>query len=130
MVKVSAQAAQHIRNALSEELERLEEIARLPEAEQPADFLGHDIGVIRGMIPEFEAAREIHTDSGSFQFAVATIYRYVERHRRELRSAEFDELFRVYAEMKAAASLSTVGGGTARNNLESIIQLGAMNHET
>ncbi len=129
MVKVSAQAAAHIRNALYEELAHLEEIARLPEAEQPADFSSHDIGVIRGMIPEFAAARVIQSDSPSFQFAAATIYGYVERHRAELRPAEFDELFRVYAEMKAAASLSTAGNGTARSNLERIIRLGAMNPE-
>ena len=82
------------------------------------------------MISEFQAAREIDPASPSFQFAVAAIYGYIERHRPELSAAEFDELFRIFAEMKAADSLDTAGGGTAKRNLERIIKLGAMNHET
>ena len=130
MVRVPARAAEHIRKSLSEELDRLNELKQLDEKDQPPDFDVNDIPFIRDMLAEFRAELDIEPSSHSFQSAISFLNTYVKRHRNELSDAEFDELFRIYAHMRAAKVVALVPGGSAKLVLEAIVRFGEQSHET
>lgn len=124
MFEVPASVANHVAQALEDEVARLKAIYSECGDDWPPDFDPNDIWFFEDMIPHFRSSGAsviVDPRSVTHSACVRLLWRYVRDRRADLNDADVNALFRIFARVMAFNVAPYVPAGTVQNSVNLVI---------